>query len=705
MVRTIIKSVAMFGAVIPALSYASDEVPVRVVSLSVGEQTKPVSLAVDKIRRPLVPDGIYDLVIGGESAGIAVVDDGKFTRPVKAGACPLVVAEGEVVGSKLKINIPDKCLDRSTLDFRGNKGALLFRDSNSIYLNTSVSSTDGDSPSLSLAGGLFLGQHYIYSDAYLDSLRNTYSRGDSKIERDIPYLYSKFVVGDLTPDVKSSLVSGKRMGGVQFARNWAQDPDKSSTVYYSSSHILKLSSRSTVETYRDGILMDRRELAAGEYDLRNIPSVAYSSRLKIRVIDSYGHLKDIDVDAINPPMLLSKGTFDYSLSVGSSRTGFEGFGDYAGFTGGGFVGYGVTDWLSAFASSVDKAFTSAVSVATPVGLFSGEARLDTIGDWRAAYSYSLYGFSANAEYRVSKADGSLVKRDINTNLSVGLGDFGSLTGRFIKGDRQTYGAQYSVSLPWSVAVFASGDVDKNGPIAFGGGLVKVWTPRISSQISFQRSFDRNSTVTTQFSIALDRAKPASLGLQAVSTTQNHRFTDVQTRVEGRYGVYGAVSNNMQSNGKVSSNVAVAASVACAGGICRVGEPVSGGFAVGDNLLSSGTSGELVSLPPYSNTSVTASTRLATVTKVVAVRPGQGVSLTLADKVNVQALVTYAEKPVALTEVTWTGGKTITGEDGLLWLNQIPKSSEIEVSVAGRKIKIPLKGAPVDGIIDVGVIAL
>lgn len=646
------------------------------------------------------PDGIYDLVVGGEKRGVGVVEAGIFTRPVQAGKCTLEQAEGAVDGETLTVQIADKCLPQTVLDLRQNQGKLKFQESNSFYLNASVSATGGEKPVISLASGVFQGKHFAYSDAFLDTQNNRYNRGNTRIERDVPDLFSKLTVGDLNSETGSSLAFGKRLGGIKFERNWAQDPDRAATVYYSSSHTLKLTSRSTVEIFRDGQLVDRRELSSGEYDIRNLPAAAYASRLKIKVTDAYGAVKEIEADMINPPRLLARGTLDYSLAVGSERTGFEYFGAYENrMTGGGYVGYGVTHWLTLFGAVSGKVATGTVSVATQIGLISGETRLDNIGDWRAAYSYSLRNFGINAEHREQNGE-----RFSNANMSVGLDKFGTLSGRLGVDDaKKTYGLSHNLSLPLSISTTVGVDFNNTGQIAYSTGVTKQWSPRLSTQATYSRAFDKSSTIYAQVTFSLDRAKAAAAGFQASATARDGE-TSVQTRTEGRAGIYASLATYTPARGRTTETVTAAGSLACADGACRVGEPVSGGFAIGDGLESAGFSGSLVPLPAYSNTLITASNRTSTESQVVAVRPGQGIKLTIEDKISVQGVVTVGGKPACMVSVTWEGGETITGEDGLLWLDRLSKKAT-NIVIAGKTVTLMLDREPQDGVVDVGIIGI
>ena len=262
---------------------------------------------------------------------------------------------------------------------------------------------------------------------------------------------------------------------------------------------------------------------------------------------------------------------------------------------------------------------------------------------------------------------------------------------------------YSVALPWSVSMSSTADFTSAGRTGFSVGATKQWSNRLSTQITYAKGLDRSDTVFAQLSFALDRSKPAAVGLQVASTTRDGK-SSVQAKAEGRYGIYASVATNTPYHGATSTTATVAASLACAEGTCRVGEPVSGGFAVGDGLATDEYAGQMVNIPAYSNTLLVASSRTATESQTVAVRPGQGVRLTAKDKVDIQAIVQIDGTPARNVVVAWSGGETLTGEDGLLWVDRIPKKP-VTLLIAGHQVIIPMDKEVTDGVLDVGIIHL
>lgn len=647
------------------------------------------------------PDGVYDLSVAGEKSGTAIVEKGLFVRPVQVGTCLFAEAQGKVSVLNgvdgLNLDIPDQCLPALTLDLRSNTGPLKFQKSTSFFLNSSMSTTDGNIPQINLASGLYLREHYIYSDAFMDTQTSRYNRGDSHISRDVPEFLSRVTMGDHNSEPGSALAPGKRLMGVKIARNWAQDSDRAASIYFSSSQTLKIISRSSVEFYRDGILVDRRDMSPGDYNIRNLPAAAYSSKLRIRVIDTFGNITEIDADVITPPQLLAKGILDYSFSLGSERTGFDGLGDYKGFTGGGFIGYGLTDKISVASSFSDKMATATTTVATPLGLFAAEARLDSLGSWRAAYSYGRKNIGLNAEYKIQDN-----KTFAAASVSAGFDTYGTITCRVNQShDLQAYSIHHALSLPLGVSSLTTITIDQLGKISYGAILIKQWSRRLSSQISYAKSLDRSETLYAQISFALDRGIPASVGVRASSQTIDGKTT-VQTLMEGRAGIYASASTDTPPAGKTTTTGTVAGSLACVGSTCRVGEPVAGSFAIGDGLQASGQAGSVLNVPPYSNTLLSANTRTAQENQVIALRPGQGFKLTTSNKVDAMGLVAVNGHPAGGIVVTWEGGETITGEDGLLWISRVEKKP-LELIIGGRQVVLKMDREVENGVLDLGLI--
>ena len=294
---------------------------------------------------------IYDVFVGGVKSTVAVMEGGKYAREITVGKCTALTTsdagDHKVGEGRIDITPSPECLESSNIDFRQSQGPLKFVDSNSAYLNFAASSNlqttkgqggaDATTPTISLATGIHAGQHTFYSDAVLDTENNRHNRGDTYITRDIPSLNSRLTVGDVTADPSSSLLQTERIGGINFERNWAQDPDRQAQVYWTPSHTLRLTSKSTVEIYRNGQIVDRRELPAGEYDMRNLPTSGYSSVLRYRITDAFGNVQEFDVSAIAPTRVLRKGELDYSAGLGVKRELVrEGWGEYEGnLTGGG----------------------------------------------------------------------------------------------------------------------------------------------------------------------------------------------------------------------------------------------------------------------------------------------------------------------------------------------------------------------------------
>ena len=345
----------------------------------------------------------------------------------------------------------------------------------------------------------------------------------------------------------------------------------------------------------------------------------------------------------------------------------------------------MTDWLTAQAGIQDKAVVAGGTLATPIGLVNAEARLDKTGDYRAAWLYNSTDNGFGVEYSVLD---SLDRFNANYNRTLG---FGSLGLRYSSSDNwsnSTAGAQVSAGLPMGFSVFGGVDVDTHTlNTGYNLGVVKMFTPRLTAQVGYTRGADNSDMIMGQLSFSLDRSKPSSVGGRAGTSMMNGEATG-SAMVEGRYGLYGNVTTNVSKNA-TTSTATIAGSVGCVDGLCRVGEPVSGAFVVGDGLDTNSIKGSLISVPAYQNLNVSSSTRKRIETMNVALRPGQGVKLSVNDWVTVRAKVYWPDgTPVAGEKVTYPGGETVTGTDGLLYITKLPKKLTV-VEVAGKKVMLQL----------------
>ncbi|HVS33385.1 MAG TPA: fimbria/pilus outer membrane usher protein, partial [Thermoanaerobaculia bacterium] len=154
----------------------------------------------------------------------------------------------------------------------------------------------------------------------------------------------RWTVGDGTV-LSGDLGGSGFVGGFTVSRSFDLDP------YFIRFPSLTLGGAaltpSTVDIYVNGILVDRRQLPPGPFEIRNIPGSAGSSNAQVVVRDAFGREQSSSARFYYSTTILARGLSEYLLSAGFIRDNFatESF-DYGDPLLVGFHRRGITDWLT-----------------------------------------------------------------------------------------------------------------------------------------------------------------------------------------------------------------------------------------------------------------------------------------------------------------------------------------------------------------------
>jgi outer membrane usher protein len=135
------------------------------------------------------------------------------------------------------------------------------------------------------------------------------------------------------------------LGGVTVSRNFNLDPY---FIRYPSYGLAGTATTpSTVDVYVNGILVQRREVPPGPFDLRNIPVSSGSGTARIVIRDAYGNEHVQTQSFYYSTSVLGRGTSEFSYSIGALRKNFSSssfdYGDPALLA---FHRFGLTDYLT-----------------------------------------------------------------------------------------------------------------------------------------------------------------------------------------------------------------------------------------------------------------------------------------------------------------------------------------------------------------------
>ena len=217
------------------------------------------------------------------------------------------------------------------------------------------------------------------ADANPTSLNREYQfdRNFVRLVYDLPQLYTRFYLGDLTPDVRFQQ-NYVQMGGVGFSRQRRRFDQFRSAILQGNRQLL-LQQDATVDLYRNGVLFQQLHLGPGAYDLANLPLVSGSNDIRLAVHDSSGVSQTINYQTYLDPIDLDPGDYEAGAYLGKMANQFglspkyDGQVAFTGFYRKAFVGHPAIGFGLQASKSVQQA-----SAQTQF-LIGGGARLDLTG--------------------------------------------------------------------------------------------------------------------------------------------------------------------------------------------------------------------------------------------------------------------------------------------------------------------------------------
>lgn len=197
----------------------------------------------------------------------------------------------------------------------------------SAYLNLNANQVwdwDGNNgnrpPSLSFNGAARVGRFVFEGDAALtsssDGLSDSYrfERNYARIVYDQPEQYRRWILGDLTPEVRGQQ-GYVQLGGVGVLRSRRRFNDFRSAILQGNRQLL-LQQDATVRIMRNGVLYREMQLDAGAYDLSTLPLITGNNDVSIEVRDAGGRVQQIDYQAYLDPIDLEPGDYEYGAYFG-----------------------------------------------------------------------------------------------------------------------------------------------------------------------------------------------------------------------------------------------------------------------------------------------------------------------------------------------------------------------------------------------------
>jgi hypothetical protein len=371
---------------------------------------------------------VLDLFVGNEQIGtfLFTADNGQYIADenITYGKCSSEnlseLGEYQESDEKLFLKPKKECLEKEVLSFRQQKKKY-FKDSTSAFLNYSIAKRD-DAASATLGSGVFAYDTLFYAQGTLSDKQK------NKLENYFilkEFEESKIKLGSIYAASGSYLTDGYALEGVQFSPNKAMVQNGKAFDYQ-----LVINDQSTVEIYNNDQIIQKLNLNAGIYNLRDLPISYFSNNIKIVVTDSFGNAKEIEVPFLYNPNILAKDGIDYNLAIGKNQKQEI---QYSGF-----YRKGITDNFTAGYAFDTKRAALTADYLTALGKFG--LQVDNDKNTAIDYSYSSGNYYIGA-MQIIKDE----KRDFRIDAGVS-GELGNLSLKYHTNGQTLYGASYSKTL-------------------------------------------------------------------------------------------------------------------------------------------------------------------------------------------------------------------------------------------------------------------
>jgi outer membrane usher protein len=220
------------------------------------------------------------------------------------------------------------------MEFRADTSA--FFNYSSLLTNLSVWNGFFES-GVSYKGILF------YSGLNASTGGNAITRGLTNITYDDQSDMRRTMLGD-TAVSTGILGSTELLGGLSVAKDFSLDPYFLRSPTQDVSGIL--TTPSTVNVYRNGILLKQEYLPPGSFNLNNIPGQVGQGNTDVVIRDALGNTRQINTPYYLSSQLLSEGLSDYDYGIGFIRNDLTSSFTYGAPSLSAYHLYGLTNWLT-----------------------------------------------------------------------------------------------------------------------------------------------------------------------------------------------------------------------------------------------------------------------------------------------------------------------------------------------------------------------
>jgi outer membrane usher protein len=227
-----------------------------------------------------------------------------------------------------------------------------------------------------------------------------FKRELSRLIYDMPDRSMRLEVGDVDP-LGASLQRATDMLGVSLEKS-ERKLNPGTNINPGSQTSFRIDRPSTVEVMVNSVVLQRLNLAPGNYNVRDLPLATGANQVELSITDDTGSRRVLSSTTFFDSKLLAAGTSEWAISTGAPAYFLNEGRTYATnlFMGTGFYRYGLSDELTALAHAQADAYVAAGGLdatrQTPWGVF-GLGAATSAGDLgvgaAASFNWALVNFS------------------------------------------------------------------------------------------------------------------------------------------------------------------------------------------------------------------------------------------------------------------------------------------------------------------------
>ncbi|MGZ3690345.1 MAG: fimbria/pilus outer membrane usher protein [Pseudobdellovibrio sp.] len=152
------------------------------------------------------------------------------------------------------------------------------------------------------------------TEHYTEFQQKPWQRQDTSIVHDFEDEQFRARLGDFTTGVQG-FQNSLSAGGLQFEKQFGIYPDRHS--YNRRSTTIQVKTNSLLEVYVNNNLIVRTRVGVGPYNLKNLPLLYGSNKVRVVLQDDFGGREEFEVDMLFDDQILAQGVHDFNYQVGA----------------------------------------------------------------------------------------------------------------------------------------------------------------------------------------------------------------------------------------------------------------------------------------------------------------------------------------------------------------------------------------------------